>query len=158
MLTIAQLQTLKAAIAADPVLVSQPENSDGAFFIAEELNKLAIPAYVVWRTNIPTKDIKKAVVWTEYIGRSHGERDAFVLINSNGIVNSADVNVRQGFLDIFSGPSGAATRTNLTAIAKRSATRAEKVLATGTGSDASPATMSFEGNLSVQDVMDARAS
>ena len=157
-LTTAQLQALKAVIVADPALNSQPMNSDGAFFIAAELNKVASPAFVVWRTDIPTKDIKKAVVWTEYIGRSQGERDAFVLINSNGIVNAADANIRQGFSDIFSGPGGANTRANLNAIAKRNATRAEKALATGTGSDASPAVMSFEGSLSYQEVEAARAS
>ena len=157
-LTTVQLQAIKAVILADPILAAAPTNSDGAFFIAAELNKLASPAFIVWRTNIPTKDIKQAIVWTEYIGRSQGERDAFVLINSNGIVNAADANVRQGFLDIFSGPSGVNTRTNLTALSKRSATRAEKALATGTGSDASPAVMGFEGNLTFQEVEAARAS
>lgn len=154
----AKLLAIKNEILADPVLNAQPLNSDGAFFIANELNKIPAPAFVVWRTNIPTKDIKKAIVWTEYIGRSQGERDAFVLINSNGIVNAADANVRQGFLDIFSGPSGATTRANLTALSKRSATRAEKVLATGTGSDASPATMGAEGLITFQEVEAARAS
>ena len=153
-----QLQALKAVIDADGTLAAQPNNSDGAFFIAAELNKPATPAFIVWRTDVPTKDIKKAIFWTEYIVRSDGERDAFVLINSNGIVNCADVNVRQGFADIFSGPGGVNTRAALVAIAKRSATRAEKALATGTGSDASPAAMGFEGNISYQDVQDARAS
>jgi hypothetical protein len=41
---------------------------------------------------------------------------------------------------------------------KRNATRAEKVLATGTGSDASPGTMTFEGSLSYQDAFNARNS
>lgn len=157
-LTTAQLQALKAAILADPALAAAPANSDGAFFIADELNKLASPAFVVWRTDLPTKDVKKAINWTEYIARSVGERAAFELIISNGIVNTADANVRQGFSDIFSGPGGVTTRTNLTAIAKRSATRAEKILAAGTGSDASPAVMGFEGSLSYQDVEAARAS
>jgi hypothetical protein len=158
MLTTAQLQALGADIAADPVLSVLPNNSDGAFQIAQAYNLAAAPAFIVWRTNIPTSDVKKAIVWTEYIGRSVGERSAFELIISNGIVNSADANIRQGFTDIFSGPSGAQTRTNLTALAKRSATRAEKLFASGTGSDASPATLTFEGTLSYQDVQDARAS
>ena len=157
-LTTTQLQALKAEINADPVLSVQPLNSDGAFFIANELNKLASPAFIVWRTNVPTSDVKKAVVWTEYIGRSAGEQNAFALMISNGIVNASDANVRQGFADIFSGPSGVNSRANLTAISKRSSTRAEKVLATGTGSDASPATLTFEGSLSFQDVEAARAS
>lgn len=157
-LTSDQLATLKAAINSDPALSVLPNNDDAAFTIAAAFNALASPVFIVWRTDIPTKDIKKAVVWTEYIARAQGERDAFVLINSNGIVNAADANVRQGFADIFSGPLGATTRANLTALAKRDATRAEKLFSTGTGSDGSPATMSFEGQLSYRDVLQARAS
>lgn len=157
-LTLSQLQALKAEIVADATLNAQPQNSDGAFAIAIALNLIFAPAFIVWRTNIPTSDVKKAVVWTEYIGRSVGEQNAFALMISNGIVNGADANIRQGFGDIFSGLSGVNTRANLTALAKRSATRAEKVLATGTGTDVAPATMNFEGSLTFQDVLSARAS
>ncbi len=38
---------------------------------------------------------------------------------------------------------------------KRTATRGEKVFATGTGSDASPATLNYEGAISYNDVKDA---
>lgn len=157
-LTTAQLLTLKADIAADPVLSAFPNNSDGAFEIAAAYNQVFIPAFRVWKTDVPTKDAKKAMVWTEYIGRSVGERDAWQFMLSNGTINAADTNVRQGIADIFSGPGGATTRANLTAIAKRDATRAEKLFATGTGTELSPATMVFEGNLSYQDVQDARNS
>jgi hypothetical protein len=40
MLTTAQLQAIKAAIDADPVLSAQPLNSDGAFFIAAEIGHI----------------------------------------------------------------------------------------------------------------------
>lgn len=158
MLTTSQLLVLKADILIDPALAAQPNTSDGAFAIAAAYNLNAVPVWRVWRTEVPTAAVKKAVVWTEYIGRSVGERGAFELIISNGIVNAADANIRQGFQDIFSGPSGLGTRTNLTAIAKRDATRAEKLFSTGAGTDASPATMTFEGFLSYQDVQDARNS
>jgi len=59
---------------------------------------------------------------------------------------------------VFSGAGGATTRANLTAISKRDATRIEKLLATGTGSDAVPAVMAFEGNVSYQDIELARNS
>lgn len=157
-LTSQQKTTLKAHIDASGDLNVFPNNSDGAFAIAALLNLPSAPAFIVWRTDIPTSDVKKAIVWTEYIGRSAGERDAFVLMTSNGIVNAADANNRQGFLDIFSGPSGAVSRANLTALAKRTATRGEAVLATGTGSDASPGTLTFQGAISFADVQDARNS
>ena len=158
MLTSAQLSILKADILADPALASQPNTSDGAFAIAAAYNLLVAPAFLVWRTNIPTMTAKSAMVWTEFIARSAGERDAWQFMLSNGIINAADPNVRQGIQDIFSGPSGAGSRANLIAIAKRNATRAEKLFASGTGSDASPGTMTFEGTLSYQDVQLARMS
>lgn len=157
MLTPTQLAQIKTAIDNDPILAAQPLTSDGAFFIAAALNQLAAPPFIVWRTAVPTADCKKAMIWTEFIGRSAGEREAWQFMLSNGVINAADVNVRQGIQDIFSGPGGASTRAALVAIAKRPATRAEQALATGTGSDAVPATLSFEGTLSFQDVQDARS-
>lgn len=156
MLTDPQLQTLKADILADPILAAQPMNDDGNFFIKDAYNLDAVPAFVVWKTAVPTSDVKKAVIWTEFIGRSDNEQRAFTFMLSNGFINAADANVRQGINDCFSGPSGQGTRAALIAIAKRNATRAEKLFASGTGSDASPATMSFEGSLTLQDVSKAR--
>lgn len=156
MLTPAQLQTLKADIAAQSDLNVYPNTPDGNYAIAGLYNALAAPDFIVWKTAIPTSDIKKNVVWTEYIGRSVGEQNAFQLMIADGTINASDLNVRTGFIDIFSGPSGATTRANLTALAKRKASRVEKLLATGTGSDAVPAVMGFEGQLSYYDVAQAR--
>ena len=157
-LTTDQKATLKAAILADPTLDAFPNTGDGNFDLAVHLSQtLASPAFIVWRTNLPTSDVKKAIVWTEYIGStSVAERDALNLIISNGIVNAADANIRQAFQTIFGSPQQAVTRANLVAIAKRNATLIEKILATGTGSDASPATMTFEGTISGTDVENAR--
>lgn len=157
-LTPAQQATLKAAIIADEALNAQPNNSDGAFAIAAALNALASPAFLVWKSSVPTKDCKTAMIWTEFIARSAGEREAWTFMLSNGVINPSDANVRQGIADIFSGAGGATSRTNLLAISKRNATRAEKIFATGTGSDAVPAVMGREGALSYQDVEDARNS
>lgn len=158
MLTTQQLATLKADILADPQLAALPANDDGAFAIAAAYNLAASPAWVVWRTELPTKDVIDALDWTAFIGRSAGEREAFTFMLRNGVINPARPNVRQGIADIFSGVGGTAQRTALLAMAKRAATRAEKLFSTGTGSDAAPATMTFEGNLSYSDVNAARNS
>jgi hypothetical protein len=94
------------------------------------------------------------------IARSQGERDALQLMLSRGIVEPWRTNIRQGFADIFSGAGTAAvdTRNNVTAVCKRTATYAEKLFATGTGSDAVPATLGFEGELQPQTVAEARMS
>jgi hypothetical protein len=157
-LTTAQLLLLKNDILADPTLNAFPMDSDGAFAIADLYAVQAAPDFTVWKTNVPTSECKKAMVWTEFIGRSVGERDAWTFMLSNGFINPSDSNVRQGILDIFSGGTGAASRTALTALAKRLATRSEQLFSTGTGSNASPATMAVEGRLSYQDVLTARAS
>ena len=157
-LTPSQLTALKNDIAADSALNALPNNSDGAFAIAAAYNLPASPAFRVWKSSVTTRDCKTAMVWTEFIGRSVGERDAWQFMLSNGTINPSDVNVRQGILDIFSGAGGATSRSNLTNISKRDASRVEKLLATGTGTDGSPATMGFEGTLSYQDVELARMS
>ena len=155
MLTTEQLQSLKADIAEDPVLDALDKTSDGAFAIAAAYNLDATPAFVVWKTDVPTSECKKAMIWTEYIACAVGERDAWKFMLSNGTINPADINVRQGIADIFSGPGGAGSRTALLAIAKRGASRFEKLFAVGDGTDAVPGTMTVEGDLSYQEVMNA---
>lgn len=156
-LNTSQLLLVKAEILADPVLNAEPDTADGAFAIAQKLNLLAVPAFIVWRTNVPRADCKKAMVWTEFIARLPGERESWQFMLADGSINAAEVNIRQGINDIFSGPGGAGSRANLLAIAKRSARRIEKILATGPGTDPAPATMEFEGTISFGEVQTARA-
>ena len=155
MLTTIQLQTLKADIANDPILDALPKNSDGAFAVAAAYNLDADPAFIVWKTDVPTSECKKAMVWTEYIDCSIGQRDAWRFMLSNGTISPADANIRQGIADIFSGPGGAGSRAALITIGKRGVSRFEKLFAVGEGTDLYPGTMTIEGNLSYQEVMNA---
>lgn len=157
-LTPEQLTTLAADIAADPTLSLIPQTSDGAFEVATAYTLDASPDFTVWRTNILSSECQTAMVWTEFIAIGAGERDAWQFMLSTGEINGADTNIRQGIQDIFAGAGGAGTRAALVAIAKRLATRAEALFATGTGSVASPGTMVVEGSLSYQDVLNAWAS
>ena len=168
MLTIAQSQVVKNDIIADPVLNAYPNNSDGNTAIALAYDAVAAPDFWVWRTRVSKREYtNEASVdgtlfnWTGtgYIGRSAGERDAWrELFNEQGFVNPSMANVRQAVQDIFSGatPPAPANRTHLLTVSRRKTTRIEKLLATGTGSTASPATMGFEGSLTYQDVEVAR--
>ena len=157
-LTSAQQTTLKAAILADSELNALPNTLDGAFTIAVLLNQTAVPDFWVWRTNVSTQEIRSVLVWSEYDTLSVSRQNAFSFLCSNHIVDASLVNVRQGIQSIFQGPQQAGNLAALVAIGKRLAKRGEKLLATGTGSNASPATMTFEGNLTFQDVFDARNS
>jgi hypothetical protein len=164
----AQLQTLKNDIVADGTLNANPNTPDGNTVIAAAYSATAAPDFWVWRTKVSRDELVGATSvdgttfnWTGagYITRSQGERDAFTAIfDSDGNVNAARPQVRQAFLDIFSGATAPApaNRTHLTTVARRKATRLEKLFATGTGSTASPATLTIEGAISYPQVDAAR--
>lgn len=159
-LTTAQLATLKADILADPVLAAKPLNSDGAFDIAKAYNLAASPAFTVWKTLVPIGEVGKAFSGSELAGLTTGNQSRLQTLAqylADG-VNPSILENRQFFDDVFSGAGGVNTRAKLLALWKRLATRGEKLFATGTGSDASPATLVFEGQISYQEVEQARNS
>lgn len=166
-LTPAQLQTLKADIAADSVLNAFPNNDDGAFAIAAAYNLAASPDYWVWKTSVTKSELVNSTSvdattfnWTGngFIGRTVGELTAWQeMFNGSGAVNPSLPNVRQAFADIFSGTGNAtANRTHLLAVARRKATRIEKLFATGSGTTATPSILAFDGNINFIDVSQAR--
>lgn len=161
-LTPAQLQTLKAAIDADPALSSQPMNSDGAFAIADAMNQPASPAFVVWRTSVMQDEITRQAgfTWTLVDSLSVGSARIWEWMFDNVAqsINCGALNVRQGIADVWSGSAPKlAVQTVVLTTCKRASNRAEKIFATGTGSDATPATLTREGAISYQDVEQARA-
>ena len=98
--------------------------------------------------------------WTGagFITRAQGERDAWrELFDVDGWVNPSLTNVRQAFADIFSGGTAPApaNRTHLLAVARRKASRIEKLYATGTGSTGSPGTLVFEGTVTPSEIIAA---
>jgi len=159
-LTAGQLTILKAAILADGALAAQPNTPDGAFAIAVALNAIASPSFTVWKTSVPVSEVGEAMVSTEVSGltTANTNRLQVMVQYSGGVFNPSRPDTRAGFDSIFSGAGGVNTRALMLALWKRLATRAEKVFATGTGSDASPATLTWEGSLSYVDVLTARSS
>ena len=159
MLTTAQNATLKAFILATPALAAQPNTSDGAIAVAAALNVDASPAFVVWNPQTTPDLYRAAITWTEFTGRSAGERDMFAFLTGGGTMDlhMDQPNVRQAVNDAFSGPSGALSRAAIRLAGQRNARLIEKVLATGTGDAANPATMGFVGEIGFQDVQTARA-
>lgn len=159
-LTAPQLAALKAAILADGTLSVLPQNSDADFTIANAFNLNASPAFTVWKTNVPAGTVGDNLNGTEVAGLTTANISRLQLIFqfSEFGVNPSLIDRRQFFDDVFSGAGGTNTRAKLLILWKRLATRAEKLFATGTGTDPSPATLVFEGVLSYQDVTTARAS
>ena len=158
MLTTQQLTTLRAHIDASPDLSAQPNNSDGHYAIAALLNADAAPAFTVWKTNVPRDEVGKAFVATALAAITAGNNDKLSnFAQWNDVVNPSRADQRAFFDDVFSVAAGASTRAALLALWKRIATRGEKLYATGTGSDGSPATLVVEGTITPTDIDRARA-
>ena len=160
-LTTAQKITLKAAIVANPTWSAFPLNGDGYLDLARLLStEIVAPAFVVWRTNVSTREVGEAMNSAEVAGLTTANTNRLVVMEaySAGSFNASRADTRAGFDSVFSGAGGVLTRAALLLIYKRSATQIEKILATGTGSDALPATMGFEGAISDVDVSAARNS
>ena len=170
-LTSAQKTALNAHITASSDLNVFPNTADGAFAIAALLNLDALPDFWVWRTSVTKREVVNqpsrtgtSFIWAGngFITRSAGELECFnQLFNTTLTCNPSLPNVRQAFIDIFSGVGNAAlNRTHLDIVGRRKATRAEKLFATGTGLDTSAGagTLTFDGAVSYQDVQDARSS
>src|SRR5574343_377935 len=147
MLTTEQKATLKAYILSVPELAAQPMNSDGAFAIADVLNQPAAPAFVVWKSSVTQDEImQNGLDWTRVDNLSVGKARIWDWMTKLGTFDASKANIRQGIDAVWGGTTAdLAVRAMVYAHCKRSATRIEKLLATGTGTDASPATMGFEG-------------
>lgn len=154
-LTPAQLTTVKNFIAGDSTLNATPNNTDGAQVIAVALNLAASPDFIVWRTDIAGGEIMAAVVGTELAGLTAIKQFVFNMLMNATPLDASKTNIRADFSAIF---SAGASLTALTDLAKRKATVIEKILSTGTGSTASPATMAVVGLIDLNTVHLARNS
>ncbi len=171
MLTSAQSAALAADIAADPELGALTPSSNSIELIMAAYNAPASPDFWVVRSSVTRNQIVdqsstdpdgttiRFFIWAGngFISRSQGERDAWREIwNHDGAIDPSTPGIKQAFLDIFSGTGNAASnRQHLSNMARRKATRAEKLFSTGVGSAADPATMGFEGAIRYQDVLSA---
>lgn len=154
MLTQSQKAALKAYILADPVLSLKPNNSDGHYEIASILNTKFSPTFTVWKTSITVSEVGSAMSSSEVGGLTTANTNRLntMAAYSGGTFNPSRADTRAGFDSVFSGAGGGVTRAALLALYKRAANHVEKLFAIGTGSDSTPATMTFEGDISYQDV------
>lgn len=152
MLTDQQKVTLKAYILTVPELAPAIVSGDDST-IAGWLNGLANPAFVVWKTEVSIDEImRNGMDWARVDNLSVGKARIWDWMGRLGTLNAAKPNIRAGIDATWVGTAAdLAVRATVYTHCKRSATRAEAVLAAGVGSDASPATMSFEGLVSVEE-------
>lgn len=144
-LTNAQLLVLKAAILneTDPTFVGYRTANDkpdmAAFF-----NSASSPAVIAWKNSITIQEVGKAFSSTEVAGltTANTSRLQVIAAYSGGVFNPSIADMRAGFDSVFSASGGVITRPALLALYKRTVNRYENLFKTGTGTDASPATLS----------------
>lgn len=158
MLSTTQQQALKADINADPVLSAIPNTYDGAYDMAAKYNLAADPAFVVWRTNVPIDEImRNGMDWARVDNLTVGKARIWEWMSRLGYFDASKVNIRAGIDAAWVGTAAdLAVRAVIYTHCKRNATRVEKLFATGTGTDAAPATMTVEGTINYADVYAAR--
>lgn len=160
-MNIEQLTTLRDYILSVPAWAALPINSDTSYFIADELRKEAAPAFVVWRSSVTQDEImQNGFDWVRVDNLSVGKARIWEWLfdNQSATFNPSKINVRAGIDECWKGTSAdLAVRAAVYVHCKRNANVLEKLFATGTGTDASPATMVVEGSLSYQQVDQARA-
>jgi len=158
-LTDAQMPALKAAILADAALNAIPNTYPaGAAQLAAALNADASPDFTVWKTQATINEVGKAFDGGELAGMTTGNQtrlQTLALYLASG-VNPSLASNRKFFDDVFSGAGGVITRAALLVLWKRNARLIEKIFATGTGSDASPAQLVFQGTIGPIDAHNAR--
>ena len=157
-LTPAQIQTLKTAINADPTLSAYPNTFDGAYDMSVYLEGATSPAFIVWKSLVTITETGKQFNGTEWAGMTSANHTRLQTVAQwlTGGYNAALADIRAMFNDIWSGAGGTTTRANLLALWKRTANKGEKIFATGTGSDASPAVLVVEGKIDYNDIFKAR--
>jgi hypothetical protein len=149
-LTPAQQVTLLANINATPAALAIYQNGD-LTGLAAFYNALAEPAFIVWKTFVSRDDVMlNGFDWARVDNLSIGKARIWewLVMGPTGGFNPSKSNVRLGIDATWTGTQ-ADTNVKLAVYVhcKRSASRLEKLFATGTGSDADPATMTVEGEI-----------
>ena len=155
-MTPAQLATLKAAILAETDATFVTHRTAGATGLMQQWFNAA-STFVVWKARVTVAETGIAINSSELAGltTANTNRLSVLAAYSGGQFNPSIADVRSGFNDVFGGAGGVNTRAALLALWKRFATRAEKLFATGTGSDAAPGLLVFEGSVSEYEIVQA---
>lgn len=148
-----QKQVLQSVALAEPSIASCI-NSGNDVCVADWFNTESV--FIVWKTEILESDIVQidAFAFNLVDGLTAGKRDEWSnFLFKTGACNPSKPNIRAGLLDVWSGTAAKLTVYDaIIELSKRTSRNAERVLATGTGTSASPGTLSFEGTISVNDI------
>lgn len=150
----AQASTLRNNILASELAAKCVGTGDGPYDIVVAYNLPASPAYVIWRAQY-TPEQKAAAIdagITQLDALTASKRE--VLLWWANRTHDARTAAAQTAMSDMTGSQNT-LKAALQDGAKRNATRAERVFATGTGSTASPGTSAIEGAITLVDVLAA---
>ena len=116
-------------------------------------------SFIVWSRNV-TRDFVtgEGFDWTQVDNLTAGQARIWDLIfdTQSGSIDASDAGKRAGIAECWKGSAGKlAVGTFVLGKCKRTASRAEKVFATGTGTTGTPGLLTREGGFSAQDISDA---
>ena len=146
-----QLQALKTAVLADQTLAAVGRND------TELARLLNLPTtFVVWRMQVSQDEImQNGFDWVRVDNLTIGKARIWEWLfdNEQRSINPSKANVRAGIDEAWKGTAAdLAVRAAIYTHCKRFATRAEQILGSGTGTDATPAVLGFEGNITINDI------
>lgn len=151
--TSTQIATLKAACIADVAVCKPLHDAADDVGLAAYFNADTV-TFIVWRTAVTKEELTQNDLfdWTRVDNLSVGKARIWDLMfnNSTNSINPSKANVRAGIAAAWTGTAADnAVQAAILAQCKRSATRAERILATGTGTTGTPAVLTFQGSISV---------
>ena len=146
-----QIIALRAAVFNDSASAAFIVAGDAAGLRAR-LNSLSNPAYIVWRKEVSQDEImQNGFDWVRVDNLSVGKARIWewLFANEMRVINPSKLNVRSGIDEAWRGTQADLdVRAAIYVHCKRTATVAEKLMASGTGTTLVPASMSFEGEVS----------
>jgi hypothetical protein len=115
--------------------------------------------FVAWRSSV-TRDAvtTEGFDWTQVDNLTTGQARIWDLLfdTQTGAINPGEPGKRAAISECWKGTAAkVAVATFVLSRCKRFARRGERVFATGTGTDATPGLLTFEGTISAQNVSDA---
>jgi hypothetical protein len=119
-------------------------------------------SYFVWRTSVTKADVitDAAFDWTRVDNLTVGKARIWTELFSvnGGAIDPSRANVRAGIDAAWVGTAAdLAVRASVYGVCKRNASRAEKAVATGTGTSAVPATLVYEGQITYAEASQIRS-
>ncbi len=160
MLTSEQMAVLKASIlaATDQATIDARTVGDTQA-LASLYNATASPAFYVWRPVLTSAQARAAISGGDGLAQldnlTAGKRDSLLWVFD---ADTFPANATQrAAIENLCGTQNT-LKAAIAAAQKRTVTRAERLFATGTGSEASPGALGWEGSLSGDDVASALSS